>query len=389
MARKYPGVEPIKGRPGWYRIRCEVKHPKTDRAHEIDRRISAESAGAAANRLASERRAWLEKHSTAAGGERRRLGDAMDAWLRGKRRLKPSTRSTYRSAVEAWRVMFGDYWTDAIDPRDVADAVEGWVEGGASVDTANGRLRVLRTFAREERCAGMVEGVQVMTRPVRDAERVEDEGRGLSLVELRHLLDKGPTARRMKDGSVMPAWRRAWALIATMAWTGLRFGEASALEWSDVDLENSTIRVRRAHWRGEVGHVKAVASKRIVVIPDDLVDVLREHRSEMLRRQQTGVSSPLVFPSRRSAATYVTNGHAGKAMLRACRAAGIDLDGRPWVHCLRHTYNNLLRQNASELVRQALIGHADGANNERYSKVGMDEKRAAVAGVVRMVREKL
>lgn len=388
MARKHPGVEPIKGRPGWYRIRCEVMHPKTGRRHEIDRRISAESAGAAASRLASERSAWLEKHAVGASGERRRLGDALDAWERGKRRLKPSTRSTYRSAIAAWRAMLGDYWLDAIDPRDVSEVIDGWVRGGASVDTANGRLRVLRTFAREERVGGMVEGVRSLERSVRTSERVEDSGRGLSLIELRQLLEHGSTAWRMKDGTVMPAWRRAWALIATMAWTGLRFGEASALEWSDVDLEGGTIRVRRAQWRGEVGHVKATASKRVVVIPDDLVDVLREHRSEMFKRQQTGVSSPLVFPSRRHAATYVTNGHAGKAMLRACRAAGIDLGTRPWVHCLRHTYNNVLRQNASELVRQALIGHADDANNERYSAVSIEEKRAAVAGVVRMVREK-
>jgi integrase len=388
MARKYPGVEPIKGRPGWYRIRCEVRHPKTGRTHEIDRRVSAESAGAAASRLASERAAWLEKHSTTAPGGRRRLAEAMPAWLAGKRRLKPSTRSTYASAVAAWSHVLGDYWLDAIDPRDVTDAMEGWIEGGTSVDTANGRLRVLRTFAREERVAAIVEGVAAMDRAVRDDERVEDEGRGLTLEELRRLLDRGPRAWLTNDGTVMPAWRRAWALIATMAWTGLRFGEASALEWSDIDLDGGTIRVRRAQWRGEVGHVKASASKRIVVIPDELADVLREHRSEMLKRQQTGVSSALVFPSRRrsSRTGHVTNGHAGKAMLRACRAAGIDLGERPWVHTLRHTWNNILRQNASELVRQSLIGHADEEIGKRYSAVGLDEKRAAVAGVVRMVK---
>src|SRR5690606_34959385 len=158
-------------------------------------------------------------------------------------------------------------------------------------------------------------------------------------------------------------------------------GEASALEWRDVDLDAGTIRVRRAQWRGIVGHVKAKASKRTVVIPDEVIETLREHRRAMLAGQQTGVGSPLVFPSRRTGATYVTATHARKTIERVCRAARIDLDGRPTVHMLRHTFNNLVRQNASELVRQSLIGHADEEVGAIYSKVTPEEKRAAVAGV--------
>lgn len=46
---------------------------------------------------------------------------------------------------------------------------------------------------------------------------------------------------------------------------------------------------------------------------------------------------------------------------------------------------NVLRQNASELVRQALVGHADEEVGKLYSAVTMDERRA-VGEVVRMVR---
>ena len=45
-----------------------------------------------------------------------------------------------------------------------------------------------------------------------------------------------------------------------------------------------------------------------------------------------------------------------------------------------------VRQNASELVRRSLIGHADDVSGERYSAITADEKRAAVASVVQMVR---
>jgi len=384
MAKKHPGVTALGD--GRYRIRTEMVDPKTGRRKELDRRIEAESAADAASHLASVRADWIRKRSRSAG-VRRRLGDALSAWIEEKRKtIRPSTASTYASAVAWWTAVLGDYWIDAIDPHDVRDALLGARDAGSATDTINGRLRVLRTFASEEKCSSIVEGVRALPRTVHEDEADEDEGRGLSLDELRAFLEAGPRARTTKDGRVTMPWRRAWALVATMAWTGMRFGEASALEWRDVDLEAKAIRVRRAQWRGKLGHVKAKASRRTVVIPDELVELLREHRRAMVAGQEPGVELPLVFPSRRRGATYVANVYPRKAILHACSVAGVELDGRPVVHCLRHTFNNLIRQNAPELVRQALMGHADEEIGARYSAVGLDEKHAAVGAVVRLVR---
>jgi integrase len=399
--RRHPGVTYLGEKSGkrWYRIRSELIHPKTGRVHEIDRKIVAQDAADAARVLASVRAKWLSERAGAPpSGARRRLGEAMDNWLSEKKlTVKPSTGSTYGSAVAWWRELLGDYWIDAVEPRDVRGVLLGAREGGDATDTIDGRLRVLRTFARDSRCASIVEGVSVR-RDVREDERIEDEGRGLSLEELRRFLAAGPGAAQETPASqegprhrgaaargetaALPFawWRRAWTLVATMAWTGLRFGEASALEWRDVDLDACTIRVRRAQWRGTVGHVKAKCSKRTIVIPEELASLLRAHRTEL------ATIGGLVFPSRRAGAVYVSNTHARKAILRVCAAAGIALAGRPTIHCLRHTANNLVRQCTSEIVRRALLGHADDESGERYSAVTSDEKRRAVAGVVRMIR---
>jgi integrase len=385
MAKRFPGVTALGGKK--YRIRAELRHPKTGRVHELDRVVVAKDAGAAARRLASERADWLSKRTRIDGNARRRLGAALDAWLVVKRStVKPSTASTYGSAVAWWSAVLGDYWIDAIEPRDVREALAGAREGGDASETLAGRLRVLRTFAREERCTAIIEGV-IVRREVREDEQRENAGRGLSLDELRRFLEHGPRAWLTKAGEVPRSWRRAWALVATMAWTGMRFGEASALEWTDVDLEAATIRIRRAQWRGVIGHVKARTSKRTIVIPAELAALLAEHRREMFARQQVGIASALVFPSRRRGNSgFVSNTHARKAIERVLLAAKIELGGRPTVHALRHTANNLIRQHASELVRRALIGHADDVSGERYSAVTTDEKRAVLSNVVRMVR---
>jgi len=382
--KKHPGVTPL-GR-GRYRIRAELRHPKTGRVSEIDRIVQAPSAADAAKLRANERAAWLaERGRRAASAGPARLGEAMQMWLEQKRAtVRPSTASTYASAVKWWEAVLGDYYLAELEPSDVREALAGAREGGDASSTIDGRLRVLRTFAREEGIPRIVHRVSVR-RDVREEEAAEDAGRGLTLAELRRFLATGPTVGVTKRGEITKAWRRSWALVATMAWTGLRFGEASALEWHDVDLDARTIRVRRAVWRGVVGHTKARASKRTVVIPRELAETLREHRRAMVAGQQVGCDSPLVFPSRINGG-HVANIYARKAVLRVCAAAKIALDGRPAVHMLRHSYNNLVRQNASELVRRALVGHADEAIGERYSTVTLDERHAAVGAVVAMVR---
>lgn len=385
MGKRYPGVTTLGG--GRYRIRTEVRHPKTGRVHELDRRVKARSAAEAARRLSSVRAEWFAKHGrNAAAAGPRRLGEALDAWLDDKRAsVRPSTASTYATVVAWWRAILGDFYLAELEPADIRGVLLGAGAEGMKSETIDGRLRVLRTFAREERVGHIVEGVSVK-RDVRDEERQEDEGRGLSLEELRAFLAAGPTARLTGAGVPPKWWPRAWALVCAMAWTGMRFGEASALEWHDVDLEVGTIRIRRAQWRGHLGHTKARASKRTIVIPEELGLTLAEHRRTMLVDQLPGVDLALVFPSRRTGATYVSNTQPRKTILRVCDVAGIDLDDRPVVHCLRHTFNNLVRQNADELVRRALVGHADEAIGERYSAVTLEERRAAVGKVVQMVR---
>jgi integrase len=376
---------------GKYELRIYVTDPKTGRQKELERIVEAESVTeAAAKRLALRSEYLEQRNATRPPRPESRLADAVTSWLGSvASSLKPSTRSTYATACDCWIDALGDYLLDRIEPGDVRQVLDRWRAEGLSTDTVNGRLRVLKTFAKATKCTWMIEDLTSRTKTVHEVEDDEDEGRGLELHELRSWLEVGPTART--DAS----WPRWWALLETLAWTGMRFGEASALEWRDVDLEGGSLRVRRAVWRGEVGHPKARASRREIALPDELVTLLREHRDRMLREQAAGVELALVFPSpfagrvsKRGVVAHTSNTGARKAMLTVCATAKINLAGRPTLHCLRHTLNNLVRQQAPEIVRQAIIGHADETIGERYSKVGVDEKRAALSAVVALVRRK-
>jgi integrase len=56
------------------------------------------------------------------------------------------------------------------------------------------------------------------------------------------------------------------------------------------------------------------------------------------------------------------------------------------VHGLRYTFTDLVRRaNVDAVVRRALTGHVTEEMQRHYSTVGLDEKRAAIAGVLRLV----
>ncbi len=72
------------------------------------------------------------------------------------------------------------------------------------------------------------------------------------------------------------------------------------------------------------------------------------------------------------------------AFAKCKEAAGITK--RFTVHGLRYTFTDLVRRaNVDAVVRRALTGHVTEEMQRHYSTVGLDEKRAAIAGVLRLV----
>lgn len=356
--------------PGQYRVRVYYIDPKTGKQRERVRLVEAADI-----HEASEIRARLRREAMQGGEDgrpRRRLADYAESWLRGKLpNLKASTRDRYAHVLDVHVLpVLGDHWVDAIERDDLI----AWRDSQrGAVETVNGRLRVLLQVLRD----GVVD-LGLDRDPTLRVESLRVPGgrvtkrKGLDASELRALL-----AAIERDS---PRWR---PLVLTLAYTGLRFGEATALRWEDVDLDEGTITVVRAQWKGHVDHPKAKASRRTVAMAPELIDVLRGHRDG---RKVRPLPSGYVFLSNRG--TLLFNSVLTKPVRKALRAIGFDFETRrfPAAHGFRHTYNNLLRQVAHEQVRQSMMGHADDAMRERYSHVDMNEKRSAAGAVVDLVR---
>lgn len=191
--------------------------------------------------------AWAERHIAAAVG------------------ITEGTRVGYRRLwARTWSPLLGDVPVGQVTRQAVGSAV---VELSArlsdkSIANAHGLLSTVLSSAVEE---GILS--RHPSRGLRLPRRTEHqrvEPRALSPEEFAGLLDH------------MPAhWR---PLLVTLAGTGLRWGEAAALQVGDVDTTRRTLRVVRARKEGvgnPIGPTKTRRSRRTVVLPSQVLDALR------------------------------------------------------------------------------------------------------------------
>jgi len=276
------------------------------------------------------------------------LGPLLDEWLTwldDPASLSPKTRRPYApKTVQRYKVS----WTRllALLPRGRAAVLSDFTKGflvdfraqrrhaGASGATINRDLCAVSAFltwGEQER------GLR-LNRPAVPRER-ESAGR-------ERWLDASELAQLE---AVLP--RPWWPLFATLAYTGLRVGEAQGLCWSDVRLSEQLISVHE-----RTRSLKTSASARLLPIPLPLARLLAEHRT----RCPGGPADP-AFPH-----PFGSYQLAQRVFQRACHEAGLH-DLR--IHDLRHTFGVHCAQAGIPIVRiQKLLGHSTPAMTLRYMR---------------------
>lgn len=161
---------------------------------------------------------------------------------------------------------------------------------------------------------------------------------------------------------------RLEALYVLAVHTGMRRGELLGLKWEDVDLEGSTIRVRRTLTRIEngrrlaLGEPKTKKSRRTVRLTPAAVEALKHHRArqaeEKLKIGSLYQNNGLVFAGEIGNLINPSNLRQ-RSFAKLLRRAGL----LPITfHDLRHTCASILFQrNVHPKFVQELLGHASVA----------------------------
>lgn len=155
---------------------------------------------------------------------------------------------------------------------------------------------------------------------------------------------------------------RLEALFTVALGLGMRQGEALGLHWSDVDLDNGTLRVRTALQRigGKLTIVqpKTEKSKRTILLPAATVAALRAHRVRQMEERLVAGSQwedhDLVFAN--TLGKPLEKANIGKRLKDLLAKAGLP----PMrFHDLRHCCASLLlAQNVHPKVVQEILGHS-------------------------------
>ena len=156
-----------------------------------------------------------------------------------------------------------------------------------------------------------------------------------------------------------------WRLATFMILTGARVGEACGLMWDVVDLEKGIARIiRKVSWdqRSKAPYleerVKTKESFRIIVLPKELVKILKAIRKEHPNRK-------LIFSDRHG---YFLKYNA----IQSSYNHGFMALGLPWrsTHICRHTYATMALFATRDISSvQASLGHANQKMTERYAKI--------------------
>ncbi len=282
------------------------------------------------------------------------------------------TRSAYRSDLE----QFVEYAGEQITIDQVsAGLVENWAADlrskGYSPASMRRKIVVLKVF-----CSYWLRKGELTESPFWRVKlslgRVEQLPRALSEEEMKTLLvqagrkeeasavHRKPSAlsKGRQQSSSFQQYRRVrnLALVDLLFATGMRVGEASALDIGDFNVMESAFRI----------HGKGGRHRLAFIVDKETVRIQREH---LEARSSLGVESTALFIN--ATRNRLSTQGIANVINYFRQQAGLERHITP--HMLRHTVATLLLRNGVDIrVVQEFLGHASIATTQRYTHIAKE-----------------
>lgn len=310
--------------------------------------------------------------------------DFADNWLQSKLKnsLKPTSfmrkKGTFKFQVYPY---IGNIPIEDITSQDIQSMVNKLVEEGLSYstikkayDNVNGCLREYRTVTRK---TGMYNPCEAVVLP-EVKKRENSDIVYYTSDEIPRIYEEA--TRKWSNGA--PVYYHGLA-IALLMFTGMRVGEALALEWNDdIDFDNRVISITKNvvivenEDAGDTKYImldqnsgKTYNAKRIIPMSDNMYRILKA-------LQEQNPSGKYVISSKNG--TKVNPRNLSRTLNAILKKLGmIDVDD--WsggLHSLRHTFASMMFEAGAEVKMVSdILGHADTKITENIYIHIIDKQR--------------
>ena len=346
---------------GWHAGKRRRKYITRSTQADVVRELRRLTAAADAGRLPIERAPtlgqWLERYLNEVAAPS----------------VRPSTLRRYRQELRLYIApALGKVPLDKLKPSQVSDFYRSQL-----LRLSPGSVRRLHALLR--RSLGVAVRWQLI--PWNPVTAVDPPS--LSSIEV-HPFDTNE-ARLFLAAASGDRFEARWLIAISL---GLRQGEVSGLAWRDVDLDQRVLAVRQTlqYRPGQGFHLvppKTARSRRIIPLPDALVEALKLRREQQETDRLTAGDEfwedwGLVFTTRFGTPLSPRNDY--RDFQRLVAAAGLR---HVRLHDLRHTAASLmLAQGVSPRVVMEILGHSQiSVTMNTYSHVTPASSREAVARV--------
>ncbi|WP_445430143.1 tyrosine-type recombinase/integrase [Bacillus atrophaeus] len=214
---------------------------------------------------------------------------------------------------------------------------------------------------------------------VEEIENEKIEDKYLEKTELKHFLH-----------TALNSNYESYAMLHTLAWTGLRAGELAALKWTDIDFEEKTIKITKTYYNGnnvtkdyQLLPPKTKGSIRIIDVEDEVLRVLKKHKVNQnkvkMQIKHEWYDENFVFG--RLNGPYWGYPPFIKTIENRFRNVlkKSNIDKKLTPHTLRHTHTSLLAEAGVDLQRiMNRLGHTeDKTTTQVYLHITKDRKKEA------------
>lgn len=387
MARR-TGRDPVSGRPMLdgitaitsertgtvtYQARWSWTGPAGERRHGA--KIFKDLFGAETHLLETQ---LAVRRGTFQEPERITVAQYAERWLDRKARTwAPSTELVRR---DAWNrliaPMVGDRRVSALTREHCQLVADGLAARGLSPQSVRSSIHVL---------SGLLEAA------VADDLVPRNVARGLILPPVEredHALWTAAQVRRFLASTPDHPLHPMWVLQVAC---GLRIGEAIALTWPDIELDDGHVTIRRTVQRQTdgsqgIGERTKTRQQRTIPLPPAVVDVLRAHHQRQAQRPSAVINlRAFVFPGRDGAPMRYEP--VLRALRRAIADAGLPAVPRSVRNPLRHMTATLLAERgAGPAVAQRILGHSSPVMTlDRYTHVSARQTSKALNDLAELV----